>query len=354
MVEKKTFIKMNIGPFLTAWRKILTGKPPLLSIEITRECPLRCPGCYAYESNHLGGLVTLRQLSDLRGDQLVHRVIQLVKQQSPLQVSIVGGEPLIRHRELSRILPELSKMGVFTLVVTSAVIPIPTEWKSIPRLRIAVSIDGLQQDHDKRRYPATYDRILKNIKGHKVDISWVITAQQMRRPGYLDEYLAFWTAKPEIDRIWFSAYTPQIGEQSDEMLTLEQRRELARLLPELKRKYPALLLIDGIQEAIMTPPHNSRECVFSKMSVNYTADLRTRIEPCFFGGKPDCSQCGCAISTSLHWIGKRKLGGPLTVNHIMKASIAIGALVNRLRPSAPDGARWGSTARHEVDGNKEA
>ena len=37
-----------------AWGRILTGYRPNLSIEITKECPLRCPGCYAYEDGHLG------------------------------------------------------------------------------------------------------------------------------------------------------------------------------------------------------------------------------------------------------------------------------------------------------------
>ena len=47
-----------------AWGKILRGNLPVLSIEITRECPLTCPGCYAYASDHLGDAVNLRQLSD--------------------------------------------------------------------------------------------------------------------------------------------------------------------------------------------------------------------------------------------------------------------------------------------------
>lgn len=49
---------------LQAWTRILGGRLPAMSIEITRECPLRCPGCYAYEDGHLGGEVTLRQLVD--------------------------------------------------------------------------------------------------------------------------------------------------------------------------------------------------------------------------------------------------------------------------------------------------
>ena len=32
---------------------------------------------------------------------------------------------MIRHRELSRILPALSRQNIFTMVVTSGIIPIP-------------------------------------------------------------------------------------------------------------------------------------------------------------------------------------------------------------------------------------
>src|SRR5260370_5385347 len=117
----------------------------------TREAPHSCPGCYAYGGTHLGGEVRRRQVSGLRGDALVEGVLGLVRRHKPLHVSLVGGEPMIRHRELSRILPALSELGVFTLVVTSAVIPIPVEWMKIPRLRVAVSVDGLPEHHDIRR-----------------------------------------------------------------------------------------------------------------------------------------------------------------------------------------------------------
>ena len=150
-----------------AWGKILQGNLPVLSVEITRECPLTCPGCYAYSSNHLGNSVNLRQLSDFSGDALVDRFFALIDKHRPLHVSIVGGEPLVRYRELSRILPRLAAQGIHTQVVTSAVRPIPIEWASLPNLELSVSIDGLQPEHDARRQPATYDRILKHIAGRR-------------------------------------------------------------------------------------------------------------------------------------------------------------------------------------------
>src|SRR5438067_5697876 len=109
---------LKIIQVLRAWKSILGGSAPMLSIEVTRECPLSCPGCYAYGDSHLGGNQTLRELSDFRGDDLVRGVLDLVKKHQPLHVSLVGGEPLVRHRELSRILPELSAQGRHTLVVT--------------------------------------------------------------------------------------------------------------------------------------------------------------------------------------------------------------------------------------------
>src|SRR5882672_830684 len=115
-----------------AWGRILGGYRPNLSIEITKECPLRCPGCYAYGDEHLGGNgVTLRALADYKGDELVSRFMAVIDEHRPLHVSIVGGEPLVRYRELNTILPQLSERGIHTQVVTSAVRTIPASWRNI-------------------------------------------------------------------------------------------------------------------------------------------------------------------------------------------------------------------------------
>jgi len=312
----------------------------MLSIEITRECPLSCPGCYAYGDAHLGGDKVLRELSDFRGDALVDGVLDLVRAHQPMHVSLVGGEPLVRHRELSAILPALSAMNIFALVVTSGVIPIPLEWMDLPRVRVALSVDGLPQHHDVRRKPATYERILKNIHGCKVNVHWVITRQMLERPGYLEEYVAFWNARPEVDHIWVSLYTPQIGEQSAEMLAPNDREQVAAELPLLAAKFPKLLMNGGVADAFLHPPSSPDDCLFSKMSANYSADLQTRVEPCVFGGAPDCSQCGCAASSGLHWIRSVKVAGPLRVGHFVGASIRIGTLLNRVRRRPSQPGRW--------------
>src|SRR5947209_3824013 len=147
---------MEVTDVLAGWSKILTGYQPNLSIEVTRECPLRCPGCYAYGDQHLGGGVVLRQLTDYKGQELVDGLLEVIRQFRPIHVSIVGGEPLVRFRELEQVLPILTgELGIHTQVVTSAVRPIPESWATMPRLQVCVSIDGLQPEHDARRAPAT-------------------------------------------------------------------------------------------------------------------------------------------------------------------------------------------------------
>jgi MoaA/NifB/PqqE/SkfB family radical SAM enzyme len=329
---------------LSAWTSILAGRIPMLSIEITRECPLSCPGCYAYGDTHLSSGVKLSELNDSRGDDLVDGVLQLVRKHKPLHVSLVGGEPMVRHRELSKILPALSEMGIFSLVVTSGIIPVPIEWMKLPRTRIAISVDGLPEHHDIRRKPATYERILANIDGREVNIHWVITRPMLEREGYLEEYVKFWSERPETNRIWVSVYTPQIGEQSPEMLTPENRSALAAQLPPLAKRYKKLLFNEDLAKAFLKPPANPDDCVFAKLSANYSADLETRVEPCVFGGTPDCSQCGCAISTGLHWVRDIKMAGPLKVNHFITSSVKIGRVMNRLRSSRARTSRWSPPA----------
>src|ERR1041385_5691829 len=114
-----------------AWGRILRGYYPSLSIEITRECPLHCPGCYAYEPEHLHQLGPLRTLADYKGEQLIEGVLALVRRYRPLHLSIVGGEPLVRFRELDILLPLLSEMGIAVQLVTSAVREIPPAWAQI-------------------------------------------------------------------------------------------------------------------------------------------------------------------------------------------------------------------------------
>lgn len=322
---------MNRKDVIQAWGRISTGYKPLLSIEITRECPLRCPGCYAYDDAHLGGDVTLRQLADKKGEELVAGVLRLVDKHRPLHLSIVGGDPLVRYRELEVLLPELEKRGVYTQLVTSAFRPMPESWRWLPRLKIVVSIDGLAPEHDQRRKPATYERILKNIAGHRITIHCTITAQMLCRPPYLREFLDFWTPRPEVAAVWFSLFTPQKGARDTEILRPEQRVFVVHELQKLAALYPKLDMNHDTIAEFLQPPRSPQECVFAGVTETISADLKTHITPCQFGGNPDCAQCGCIASMAMAGVGHKRVRG-VPLGAVLRLSSAVGRAVARLRP----------------------
>src|SRR5204863_1523032 len=217
----------------------------------------------------------------------------------PLHLSIVGGEPLVRYRELNTLLPILAARNIHVQLVTSAVREIPAHWHSIKRLSLVVSIDGLQPEHDVRRAPATYDRILKHIEGHRITVHCTVTRQQVRRDGYLEEFLKFWSANPNISQVWMSLYTPQVGELSAERLTKADRQRVVADLSVLRTKFPKLRMPKGLIESYAKPPHSPEECVFALTTACVSANMEKPITPCQFGGNPDCANCGCLASAGL-------------------------------------------------------
>lgn len=332
---------------VAGWGRILTGYVPALSIEITRECPLHCPGCYAYGNNHLGGEVTLREVRDFKGQELIDGVVALVERHRPLHVSIVGGEPLVRYRELGTLLPLLTARGIHVQLVTSAVREIPQSWHKLRNFSIVVSIDGLQPEHDARRTPATYDRILKHIVGHTITVHGTVTRQQVTRPGYIDEFLRFWSARTEVEKVWISLYTPQIGEISAERLRPIDRQNVVADLMALRVRYRKLALPKGLIDVYANPPSSPDECVFARTTTTISADLTTRITPCQFGGAPDCSNCGCIASAGLAAVARHDLFGFIPVSSIFSRSMKVGERVKRLRRAEPTAARDVEVISHQ-------
>lgn len=316
-----------------AWRRILEGRAPSLSIEVTRECPLRCPGCYAYEPNHLGEAGGLRNLSDHKGSALVERILHTVDKLRPIHLSLVGGDPLVRYREMEEVVPLLLDRGIHVQLVTSAFRPLHPSWGSLERFNPVVSIDGLQPEHDERRKPATYDKILRNIANQQITVHCTITSQMLRRPEYLEEFSAFWDGNSNVKRIWFSLFTPQVGAEVEERLNGEQRAFVVSELIRLREIYRKIDMPRQLIAQFLRPPASPDDCIFAKTTETISADFRTRITPCQFGGEPDCSECGCIASMGLAAVGDHRLGGVMRVQSIFNGSIRVGRWVAARRRS---------------------
>jgi len=322
---------MKKTDILPAWGRILRGDPPFLSIEITKECPLRCPGCYANQPGHSGSGVSHQEMRDLQGRQLIDGVFALVRRLRPLHVSIVGGEPLVRYRELDVILPELARMKLEVQLVTSAVRPIPAAWSRLPNLHLVVSVDGLPPEHDQRRSPATYERILRHVAGHRFVVHCTVIKQFLSRSGYLRDFARFWSERGEVQKIWFSLFTPQEGQPSDERLSPANRVTALEELAPLPRQFPKVYLPEVVLDGYRHPPLSPKDCIFAQVTDSIAPDLAARIAPCQLGGQPVCGECGCIAAAGLAAIGKFRLFPGLRVSDVFILSKKVGGLLRRFR-----------------------
>jgi hypothetical protein len=160
-----------------------------------------------------------------------------------------------------------------------------------------------------------------------------VTRQQVNRAGYLQDFLEFWSARTEVEKIWFSLYTPQIGEMSDERLLPADRRQAVSDLLALRLRYPKLALPEGLIEAYQSPPASPDECIFARVTTTISADLTTKITPCQFGGAPDCNNCGCVASAGMIAIARHRVLGFIPVGAIFAGSVKVGEQMGRLRPA---------------------
>src|SRR4029450_1018975 len=102
----------------------------------------------------------------------------------------------------------------------------------------------------------------------------------------------------------------------------------------LRARYPKLFVPQSVLDVYANPPQSPSECVFAQTTLNVSADLRTSITPCVFGGAPDCANCGCLASAGLAAVARHRIMGVIPVGAIFKASLAAGHQARRWRDRA--------------------
>ena len=100
--------------------------------------------------------------------------------------------------------------------------------------------------------------------------------------------------------------------------------------------YPKLVMPKQGTRGYMNPPRSPDECIFARTTLSLTADLKSRVTPCQFGGTPDCSQCGCMASAGVNAVTDHRQLGFVSLRTLYDASDAVGRRAARvLRGAAP-------------------
>jgi hypothetical protein len=117
-----------------------------------------------------------------------------------------------------------------------------------------------------------------------------------------------------------------------EILTPGQRRRAIEELLRLRVAYTSIDMDQRTIEEFRHPPASPADCIFARTTLTLSADLRTRITPCQFGGNPDCSQCGCIASMGMAAIGHLRILPGVKAGQLFAISDLIGSGVNKLWP----------------------
>jgi len=99
----------------------------------------------------------------------------------------------------------------------------------------------------------------------------------MNQPGYLKKFLQYWTQRSEIRKVWFSLFTPQVGERLPEMLQPDERQRAIADMLALRNDFPKLDMPEGMIRQFSAPPRSPKECIFALTTQTLSADLRTKL-----------------------------------------------------------------------------
>ena len=113
------------------------------------------------------------------------------------------------------------------------------------------------------------------------------------------------------------------------MLSAEERALAIEEMLTLRKLFPKLDMPEGLVRQFAKPPRSPEECVFALTTQTISADLKTKVVPCQFGGNPDCNSCGCIASMGLAAVAAHRIGGLIPVGAIFEASIRVGRARSR-------------------------
>jgi MoaA/NifB/PqqE/SkfB family radical SAM enzyme len=219
------------------WRTQDVPVPPIIIFSITNECNLKCEGCYAQALPGLNG----KELDD-------SELERIVSEANDLGVSffvVAGGEPFMRQTllDITEKYPEMIFL-VFTngLLIDRLILNRLTEQKNVIPL---VSLEGFEEETDRRRGEGTYKRVVELMgqmkkKNMFFGVSLTLTGPTMdilTEPSYVEHLV-----KIGNKFLLYLEFTPIEPETEDLVLSPEQSKELMSRMESYRKRFPALFI----------------------------------------------------------------------------------------------------------------
>ena len=211
--------------------------PPYMVISTTNECNLHCKGCYS-RAQH-------RPIEQEMDSVQLRSVIEQARDLGISFILLAGGEPLIRPdilditNDFYDVVFPLFTNGL--LLTDENINKLKNQKNVIP----IISIEGDESQTDSRRGAGVYkqleDKIVSISKaGIFYGLSFTVTRsnfQTLTNQSFIKEII-----KSGCQLFFFIEYIPVKEETEDNMITDQQRAELAAILDNYRAKLPGLFI----------------------------------------------------------------------------------------------------------------
>ncbi len=219
------------------WGRKGIKAPPFMIVSVTRQCNLRCKGCYAGELHRKTNTELTEE--DLR---------RIFKEADELGISIIliaGGEPLSRP-EIVKIVLEYPKIifPLFTngLLLTDELI---SELKPKQNIVPIISLEGFESDTDTRRGKGVYKQvrdIFGKLQREKMFFGVSMTMTQENFEIITGKDFIGELIRSGVRLFIFVEYVPVKTETENLVPTEKQRAMVFDLMKKYRKEYPGLFI----------------------------------------------------------------------------------------------------------------
>jgi MoaA/NifB/PqqE/SkfB family radical SAM enzyme len=292
--------------------------PPLMIMSITRQCNLRCKGCYA-----------MAHRREPEVELEMDRVIKILSEASELGtrlVLIAGGEPLTR-KDLLDVTAQYP--GTIFPVFTNGLLLQEDTLKTLKKQKHVIpvlSLEGHGTHTDDRRGYGVYDALrgkMERLKRNRTFFGVSLTVTSGNYPVVTGETFTKELLAMGCRLFFYVEYVPVKEETHDLVLSHEQRIALQRLPESNQEKFPALFigfpgdespyggcLAAGRGFVHVSPSGNLEPCPFAPFSDTNLKEtsLKEALQSNFLKNirenhhKLTESEGGCALWSNREWV----------------------------------------------------
>lgn len=219
------------------WRSKGIEVPPLMIMSITRQCNLRCKGCYA-----------MAHRVELENELEMERVGKIISEAAELGIRLVliaGGEPLVRKDLL-----DVTGMypGTIFPVFTNGLLLEERTLKILKKQKHVIpvlSLEGNSHYTDDRRGQGVYEALqgkMERLKQNRTFFGISLTITHSNYSTVTGETFTKKLIAMGCRLFFYVEYVP-IKEETRELLLSHEQRQTLQKLPALNQeKFPALFI----------------------------------------------------------------------------------------------------------------